>query len=212
MQKFEPGEDRWKLGFKEAVLSSFGFLHSRGFRSVAEEITMVRYESQNVYVNIYHGRGSFEIGAEVGRISGGDCYGLDYIVSWAGKEAWDAEGFGRGTLFQVSTKQGVQNTVPKVAKILEKYGGPFLSGDPAFYENLQRVNEESSLAFEKEQMVTRIRKEANTAWTAKDFARVVELFQPIRDNLTEIDRKKLVYAEKHVKTGVQKKGKTRRRG
>ncbi len=134
----------------------------------------------------------------VGRLDRPQKYGLDYIVSWAGKDAWEAEGFGRSTMFQVSNKEGVQNIVPKVARIVQKYGQPFLEGDTAFYDELAKANERASLKFQREQIIGQIRKEAEAAWTAKDFARVAELFQPVRDELTEIDRKKLEYAEKRL--------------
>ncbi len=57
MHKFEPGKDRWKLGFKETVLANFKFLRSSGFKPVTEDVTLVRYESKFAFVNVYHGRG-----------------------------------------------------------------------------------------------------------------------------------------------------------
>lgn len=206
MFQTDPGKDRWKLGFKDAVLSNFGFLRTYGLKPVEEDVTLVRYESDAVFVNVYHGRGSFEIGAEIGRLDRTEKYGLDYIVSWAGKQAWEAEGFGRGTMFQVSTHEGVQNFVPKVAELVKKYGDPFLTGNPVFYDELQKVNEQASMAFEREQMLTRIRKEADAAWTAKDFARVAELLQPIRPDLTDVESKRLAYAEKHAGTTAHMSG------
>jgi hypothetical protein len=118
-------------------------------------------------------------------------------VWWAGKQAWEAEGFGRGTMFQVSTREGVQNIVPKVAALVKKYGDPFLSGHPAFYDDLQKANEHASVAYEREQMSSRIRKEADAAWTAKNFVRVAELLQPVRSDRNKVERKRLAYAEKH---------------
>jgi len=197
MFRTEPGEDRDQLGFKDAVLSSFGFLRSYGLKAIEEDVTFVRYESNAVFVNVYHGRGSFEIGVEIGRLDRPEKYGLDYIVHWAGKQAWDAEGFGRGTMFQVSTREGVHNIVPKVAELVKKYGDPFLTGRPTFYSELQKANERASVAYEREQLLTRIRKEADAAWTAKDLGRVAELLQPVRSDLTEVESKRLAYAEKH---------------
>jgi hypothetical protein len=202
MFQTQPGENRWQLGFKDAVLSSFEFLRTYGFRVVEEDVTFVRYESAAAFVNVYHGRGSFEIGVEIGRLERPEKYGLDYIVSWAGKQAWEAEGFGRGTMFQVSTREGVQNFVPKVAQLVKRYGDDFLSGSAAFYGELQKANDRASVAYEREQMLTRIRKEADAAWAAKEFARVAELLQPIQADLTEIEGKRLAYAEKQVGSTV----------
>src|SRR5687767_11892121 len=111
VSKLEPGMDRWRLGFKEAVLANFGFLQQIGFKPVTEDVTFVRYESKTVFVNVYHGRASFEIGVEVGRVGNHTFYVLEQIVLWAGKDAWRAEGFGRSVMFQVSNREGVQKFV-----------------------------------------------------------------------------------------------------
>ena len=77
----DPGKDRWQLVFKDAVLSNFGFLRAYGLKHVEEDVTFVRYESDAVFTNVYHGRGSFEIGVEIGRLDRPEKYGLDYLVS-----------------------------------------------------------------------------------------------------------------------------------
>ena len=100
MFRTEPGKDREQLGFKDAVLSNFEFLHTYGLKPVKQEVTFVRYESDAVFTNVYHGGASFEIGVEIGRLDRPEKYGLGYLVSFAGKEAWEAEGFGRGTIFR----------------------------------------------------------------------------------------------------------------
>lgn len=63
------------------MLSSFDFLRAYGLKPVEEDVTFVRYESDAMFVNVYHGRGSFEIGVEIGRLDRPEKYGLDYIVS-----------------------------------------------------------------------------------------------------------------------------------
>ena len=83
----EPSPERAKLGFREAVLSSFKFLNDVGFRPVEQEMTLVRYESPEVFVNVYHGRASFELGVEIGRLKEpNDKLTLYDIVAWAGVE------------------------------------------------------------------------------------------------------------------------------
>lgn len=197
MFRTEPGRNREQLGFKDAVLASFRFLRKYGLKPVTEDVTLVRYESKEVFVNVYHGRASFEIGVEIGRLDRPEKYGLGYIVAWAGEAAWEAEGFGRRTMFQVSNREGVQKFVPKVAEVVKKYGDRFLTGHAEFYDELQKDNERELAAFERKQLLTHIRKEADAAWKAKDYGRVAELLQPVRDDLTKIEAKRLAYAEKH---------------
>jgi hypothetical protein len=202
MRQFEPGENRWKLGFKEAVLENFAFLQVKGFKALLAEDTLVHFESATVLVNVYHGRGSFEIGVQIGRLDRSLKYGLDYIVRRAGKEVWNSEGFGQSTMFQVSDREGVCSIVPKVARLVQKYGEPFLEGDPNFYNELERADKHESMKFQRDQALQKVHKEARAAWMARDYARVAELFQPVRDDLTETDRKKLEYAEKHFDSTI----------
>jgi len=83
--------------------------------------------------------------------------------------------------------------------LVKKYRAPFLAGSAAFYHDLARANERASIAYEREQISKRIRKEADAAWDAKDFTRVLELYEPIREVLTEIETKRLAYAQKQVR-------------
>lgn len=193
----DPGEHRGQLGFKDAVLRQFEFLTTCGFRVIREDVTFVRYESALAFINVYHGRASYEVGVDVGRLDRPEQYGLDYMVALAGKDAWDSEGFGRGTMFQVSSREGVRNIVPKVARLVRKYGDRFLSGDPAFYDECQRANKRAAVEYEQRQRLTRIREDAGAAWAAKELGRVIELLAPVRSELTEVERKRLSYAEKH---------------
>jgi hypothetical protein len=114
MLKKNPGPERAKLEFREVVLSSFKFLGEFGFRPAQEKETFVRYESSEAFVNVYHGRVSFELGVEIGRLKEpAEKLTLYDIVAGAGAEK--TEGFGQHTMFQVSSREGVQQFVPKLA-------------------------------------------------------------------------------------------------
>jgi hypothetical protein len=194
----EPGPDRDRLRFVETVLASFEFLGSYGLKPKKTEVTWVRFESKSVFVEVYHGRASYEIGIDIGRRDRAERYGLDYIVFRAGEGAWSAEGFGRGTMFQVSSREGVQQFVPKVAELLKKYGERFLRGDPEFYDELAKANERASADYTRRQLIEGVRKKANSAWAEKNYRRVVDLYQPLREDLTEIESRRLAYAEKQM--------------
>lgn len=199
MARTEPGTHRQQLGFEDAVIANFDFLRSYGLTPVEKSSTFLRFESKKVFVDIYHGRASFEIGVHVGLKARSEKYGLDYIVSWAGQSAWEAEGFGRCTIFQVSSREGVQRLVPRVAELLKKYGKPFLRGDPAFYERLDEANRRASAEYTRRQLLEGVRKQANAAWAQKSFSRVTELYRSMPDQLTDIEAKRLAYAEKQIR-------------
>lgn len=138
MLRTEPGSDRGKLGFKEAVLSNFDFLKSFGLKPKQAGPTFVRYESKTTFVDVYHGRSSFEMGIDVGRRDRPEKYSLGYLVSRAGKSAWDTEGFSRGTIFQVSSYEAVQRTAKEIAQLLKKYGSSSCVGIQLSMMNLKR--------------------------------------------------------------------------
>lgn len=189
-----------RLGFTEAVLKNFYFMNNHGFQVVRTEPTFVRYESHAVFVNVYHGRASYVIGVEIGRLDRSQKYDLAYIVSNAGEDAWKTEGFGRSTMFQVSSSEGVMEFVPKVAELIKKYGGEFLSGDPLFYDQFEIIGKHRAIEFAKKQNLTHIRRSAEVAWVNKDFAKVAELYGFIGNNdLTEIEKKRLSYSQKSAK-------------
>ena len=70
MLRSESPVERASLGFLEAATSEFMFLVEEfAFSCVKRDVTFVRYESKNVFVNIYHGRSSFELNVEIGERS-----------------------------------------------------------------------------------------------------------------------------------------------
>jgi hypothetical protein len=101
-------------------------------------------------------------------------------------------------MFQVSSREGVQRLVPRVAELLKEYGDPFLNGDPAFYRRLDEANRRASAEYTWQQLLQDTRKSADTAWSGKNYSRVVELYQTMRDELSNIEANRLAYAEKRL--------------
>ena len=207
----EPSPERATLGFREAVLSSFKFLSDVGLRPVKEEMTLVRYESSEVFVNVYHGRASFELGVEIGRLQEpAEKLTLYDIIAWAGAEK--AESFGQHVTFQVSSREGVQEFVPKLAHLVQKYGAPFLKADATAYCAVHEARSRGAVEYEKQVNLRDVRRRAETAWHAKDYTQIVELYGPVREELTEVEAEKLAYAEKQVLSakGVSSRSSTRK--
>jgi hypothetical protein len=200
---FEPGSDRCKLGFKEAVLASFDFLRSYGFGCVSAEPTLVRYETsgplsgKDLFVNVYHGRGSYELGVEIGpRDRDQATLALPLIVEWASRQK--GESLDQQTIFQASTREGVQQFVPKLAELVQKYATPFLEGDPAAYQSAADSLRRGSALCEKEMQLRRVREQADAAWHDKDYGQVVSLYEPFQEDLTQSEGMRLEYAKKHL--------------
>jgi hypothetical protein len=198
MLQIDPSPERSKLGFKDSVLDSFRFLGDLGFRPVQEKVTFVRYESPTVFVNIYHGRASFELGVEIGVLcEPTEQVTLYDIVAWA--DALKVEGFGQHVMFQVSSREGVQQFVPKLADLVRRYGEPFLRGNTTAYTEVLEARSRAARAYERQVQLDDLRRRAETAWDSKDFAGVVELYGAIGPDMTSVEAKRLAYAEKQVR-------------
>jgi hypothetical protein len=194
----EPSPERARLGFEQAVLSGFKSLEDFGLRPVEREITLVRYESSDVFVNVYHGRTSFELGVEIGllREPDGDKLNITDIITWAGVA--EDEGFGQHVMFQVSSPEGVSEFVPKLARLVCAYGIPFLKGDATAYQQAREMRARVAAGYVKDIGLRGLRRKAEAAWRAKDYAQVVEIYGPIYCELSEVEAKKLAYAEQQV--------------
>lgn len=198
-------QQRGKLGFKEAATASFDFLNQLGFRLIGEEITLLRYESSTVFVNVYHGRASYELGVEIGRVTQREKHvHIFSIVRWAGAEK--AEGFGHHVMFQVSSREGVQRFVPQIAALVKKYAIPLLLGEEQAFQSVFAFAARLYADEMKNESLRVLRGEAEGAWQAKDFARVVEVYGGIRADLTEAEVKKLAYAKRRMAQGGWRKG------
>jgi hypothetical protein len=193
----EPGSEREQLGFNDAVLSHFKFLCDFGFLPVKEEVTFVRYESSAVFVNAYHGRASYELGVDIGRLKEPETkLSIFDVVRWAGAEK--AEGFGQHVMFQVSSREGVQEFVAKLAALVKKYAVPLLRADEDAYRTALESRAKRHADEVKEGNLRVVRTKADAAWQAKDYGQVVELYSAVREDLTEVEAKKLAYAEQQV--------------
>jgi len=191
---------RENLGFREEVLSAFSFLvNEYGFRVVEDTSTFVKYESTNVFVNVYHGRSSYVLGFEIGQIRDLSnrnevIYSLGDILDLLGKRQEE-----RYTFFQASTNERVKEYVLKLALLVRKYGKGFLHGETRLFADLLEASWKKVKAYERETALARARKEAENAWRERDYAKLVEIYNPVREDLTPAELKKLEYAQNRSK-------------
>jgi len=201
MLKTEPGQERYKLGFREEVLSQFNYLITEyGFQCVKTEVTLVRYESQKVFINIYHGRASYELNVEIGLLINSFILGeQNYTLT----ELVELEGAPNGTYqayFQVSSQAGVKKFVPIIAKYVKEHAHNILIGDKSTFERLAQIRTQMSDKYLVKMTLDRVRPRAEEAWKDKRYREFVELYEPIKNDISPTESKKLVYAKKHVQS------------
>lgn len=189
--------DRSVLGFAEAVANAFRFLvEDFGFKVVDTDATLVRYESDRVFLNVYHGRRSYEIGVEVGYLHERDAnkYRLPEVLGAILGESGQQNAY----YLQSSNRDGVRRCVETAAGLVEEHYGPVLRGDPIALERVKVFSSKRNEDYTREVVQQPIRDSADRAWRAKDFAMVAQYYGSIRKDLTPTERRRLEYAEKQL--------------
>ena len=184
--------NRRSLGFTKKVREFFSFLEVQWeFKCVRQENTFVRYESADVYVNVYHGRSSFEIGVEIGNKSSEHSFNLEALVALFDKELsreyWAAGG---------RTAKAVRRALKKQAEGLSRYGGSALSGHQSIFDRLEQLRTDRSAAMVLDSKAYQIRPKADAAFRRGDYKEAVKLYSSIEPALSSLERKKLKLAKK----------------
>jgi hypothetical protein len=189
-----PRIDRQSLYFAEIVEQNFAFLTEHGFKPVQKETTFVRFESERLYVNIYHGRQSYEIEGEVGLHGTSEApYSiLDFIRLL---EPTKAAEYRR---YAAHTAKDVGNGVQKLASLFRRYLGAGVLDDDRIFERLQTSRKSAVHSYWQGMKLTQARQQLDTAWHAKNYAKIIELLEPLRCDLSRTELKKLNYAKQRI--------------
>jgi hypothetical protein len=188
------------FGFPEAVMTSFRFLVEEfRFACVKQDATIVRFESNEVFVNIYHGRASYELGVEIGQLRKDtdvpECgFTLGEIISVA-----DSKIGSMYRPYQISMPQQINKFVSETAELVRRYATSALIGDRAYFQRLSDLRVRISNAYIKEMELSRIRTDVEVAWREKNYKQVVELYGAVEDDLTSSEIKKLGYAKRKLR-------------
>jgi hypothetical protein len=102
-------------------------------------------------------------------------------------------------MFQVATREGVQEFVPKLAMLVRKYAISLLRGDDSAFRSVLEFQARQHADEIKHGNLRIVRGKAEAAWHARDYAQVVELYGPVREDLTKVEAKKLAYAEQQTR-------------
>lgn len=187
-----------KLGFPQAVKEFCSFLESEyHFRIKRLDETFVRYESENVFVEIYHGRVSREIGLEFGLLTSRGTLGRHSI----GKLILlnDPENYRNYRYFATQTPEGVKKGVSQISNLLKSYGHQALLGNGDFFDQLKTLGKKIIHNRIDEDRAERIRPQAEEAFRSGDYGKAAELYGSIEPSLTPTEAKKLAFARSKLK-------------
>lgn len=185
--------------FRDCVLSKFKFLTSLyGFRCMRAESTYLRFESETVFVELqYDGQGSFEIDLSIGLLD--ELYDgkerpfyFKELIRFAAPDSKK-----NYQLIQASSSENVIHSVSEMAELIQKYAKELLSGNKSSFKALSDYREKECNKYALEIELRNIRSAVKKAWEQKDYASVVKLFDPIKNQITPSEFKKLEYSRKH---------------
>lgn len=187
--------ERRGLGFVEATRDVFAFVHPFGFRELSSEETIVRYASDRVFLNIYHGRSSYELGLEVGRIESGD--GARRHSMSALMRARNPEHAAQYRNRIATTREEVREGLGMLARDLNTYGEQALRGDSAFFALLEQQQRKWAEEYAADIEYQRVLPRANEAFRRHDYKLAAQLYESVRAKLSPAELKKLEYASRH---------------
>jgi len=188
--------DRHSLGFAESVKNAFSFL-AANFHVAEAAATFVRYESDKMFLNVYHGRQSYEVGVEVGCLHDAEAYRYrlpEVLGAFLGEARHQNDYY-----FQASDRDGVRRCVEAAASLVEQHYGAVLEADPFALKRVKTFTSERNDEYTREVVQQPTRDSAERAWQEKDYPTVAQLYGSIRSDLTPVERKRMEYAEKQIR-------------
>jgi hypothetical protein len=178
---------------------SFGFLEtSHGFRSVLSTETIVRWETNQVFVQVqYDAHRSYEVGLEIGQLR---CDAMTLGPPFSLSEMLGVAGFAlaKRPFFQTSTEERLMLALEQMARLLVRYGAKLLQNDDEAFAALGRQRDEDCDAYAEEKSLKSMREAAEKAWHDHDYKTVVDLYRVHVGHLTPAETKRYEIALKRV--------------
>jgi len=185
---------RESLGFTEAVAQYIApLLIAKGFTCAEQTVYSVKFQSPDVALAVFHDPVSYEID-------------LVYALQASPSERYDLRNMldmvlgpdqQQQVYFQASERDRVVASIKTIADYLRKYGEKVLMGHPTTYQRIGEAARRRNEAYTRQVVQWPIRQAAEDAWQKHDYAKVRDLYEPIEDDLTPVEQKRLNYARSH---------------
>lgn len=185
-------DDRSLLRFVDLVKLHFALLESRGFRCTHTEPTLVRFESPELGINIYHGRQSYEISLEIENVRSSESYSLSEILRLVQNGRVE-----QYRVYATHTEEGVAEGVQELADRFLKCIDTGILVDSELFSRLKLQRENWARVYALETRLEQARNKSELAWQKGDFYEVVRVLGPLQEHLGPSDLRKLEYAKKH---------------
>ena len=184
--------------FPNAVSGCFSFLRSFGFEQIQVNVDSVRYESVRTYILIFYETYSFEIGLEIGSlIEKSMRFPMSAVI-----RLFEPEEADRYRDYAAQTAEEIERGVSKLASQIARYANAGLFDDPELFEHLRDVTDHSIRKHWRESELSYMRQKLEIAWREKNYAKVVDLLEPMRADLTRSELKKLEFSKNQLRSGA----------
>lgn len=185
---FEPGHDRVKLRFAESVLFEFQFIVDEyGFRVTKTGSTYVRFEKLDVFVEVWHGRGSYALGVNFGRWVErqskrvAESLPLKYLVD--ALDVADKSGF---RYYQTAEAKPLARFIRHYAEIVRTYAPPLLRNEPGLFQMMENEFLEQAEIENQTKKAARLCAVAEKAFAKKDYGTVCTAYSEVIRDLDKI--------------------------
>jgi hypothetical protein len=182
--------------FQHMTVRTVGrLLENLGFEQVTVEDHYARYGRGHVFVEVTHdSRRSQELSIWIGdRYQRGPPFELADVLRSMGASDDDVNAV---DLMQTSDAGVLERLLVRATDLMSGFGRPLLDGDELAFETVKRLRAARSAAFTRAGVTRSVVAEADEAWQAKDYGRVHQLLEPVRDDLDVIHRRRLEFATK----------------
>ena len=185
---------RRSLRFSDQARHAFCYLGgSWGFRLVREMETLVRFESDSIFVQVFHGRVSCEIGLEVGPLAYEDSETSDLSAIVELHDPDLARSYRRPA---VREPDAVGRALQETSEIFRKYGEGAAKGEADVLLRLAEIGRARVTALAMKYKILDARPRAEEAFRRGDYRTVIDAYSSIESVLSPAEKKKLAYARK----------------
>jgi hypothetical protein len=181
--------NRARLNFPEVVADRFTFLTDYSFARVHMDPTLVVYRNGNLTINIYHGRGSFEVGFEI--CPDNERYSMSQII-----RAIDPTVAEQYRNRSAATPPEVQSAVDRLAALVSQYADRALRNDPTVFEVLRRQQAAWAETYAMDVLEQQVRPKAEAAFREGHYKEAAELYDRIHERLSPAELMKLDISRK----------------
>ncbi|MGB9154635.1 MAG: hypothetical protein WCD70_16295 [Alphaproteobacteria bacterium] len=191
-----PDPERTRLNFADAVARRFSaFLTDFGFLLIESSPTIVRYRKNDLEIDVYHGRSSYELGFGVTR--NGVRYSLGELI-----RATDPKAAEQYKNYAATAQSALNEGLDILAKEVQLYAANALRDDPKFFVTLESQRHLWAEKYALEVLERQLKPKAEEAFRQGRYREAYELYERIKSRLTPTELKKLNIAKVRARDGA----------